>query len=243
MNDGLMMAAHQPNFIPYLGIFDKMRLVGEDGVFIIRDDCQYVERDWHNRQKIRTNSSEGFSWLHVPVDKVMKPLSEIPIRHDKKINGKEDWTKFHQRMIEQFYGKAPYFGDFWPGLENIYSNPGDNLADLNIQIIRYLASAFGIEARMVRATSLSNDVFGQNASETLANMALTVGAQTYISGAGGRNYLDASAFENKVNLMFQDYTHPTYPQMQPGFQPYMGAIDALFIVGKLPRSGEVIGVD
>ena len=91
------MAAHQPNLLPYLGFFDKMLAVNEigteAGVFVIRDDCQFVIRDWHHRNKIRTNTGDGWMWLYIPVDHDLVSLRKVKIRHDKKINGRELWTK------------------------------------------------------------------------------------------------------------------------------------------------------
>ena len=69
-----VMAAHQPNFLPYPGFFDKLKHIDEmgtePGVFVIRDDCQYVHRDFHHRNRIRTNTGEGWMWIYVPVEEL-----------------------------------------------------------------------------------------------------------------------------------------------------------------------------
>ena len=36
-----IISAHQPNFIPYLGFFDKMK---ESDVFVIRDEVLFSEK-------------------------------------------------------------------------------------------------------------------------------------------------------------------------------------------------------
>ncbi len=237
-----VMAAHQPNFLPYLGFFDKMKRINEmgtePGVFVIRDDCQYVQRDFHHRNKIRTNTGEGWMWLYVPVEHKMIPLREIKIRHDRRINGRELWTKYHLRLIRDHYRRTPFFDYFYPGLEDIYSDPGETLGDLNKRLIGYLADCFEIRTRVVSFYDLSLRVDGNNASETLVGIARTVGADTYLSGDGGRAYLDQSAFGDDVQVEFQNYEHPVHVQRYPGFRPYMSTIDALFNLGRLPRSGE-----
>ncbi|MCX6819602.1 MAG: WbqC family protein [Candidatus Aenigmarchaeota archaeon] len=236
-----VMAAHQPNFLPYLGFFDKMKAVDdrgtEPGVFIIRDDCQFAERDWHHRNKIRTNTGDGWMWLYIPVDREMKPIHDIKIRHDKKINGRELWTKFHIRMIRDNYKKTPFFDAFFPGLEEIYSDPGDNLNTFNKRIIKYLADCFKIKAETISFYDLPKDTEGKDASETLANMSKAVKADIYLSGDGGKGYLDMTPFGN-IKVEFQNYSHPVYPQRYSGFKPYMSAIDALFSIGRLPNPGE-----
>ncbi len=236
------MAAHQPNFLPYLGFFDKMRSVNENGskpgVFIIRDDAQYVKKEFHDRNKIRVN--EGGKWMNVPVESAMSPLSDIKIKSDGRIN-KVPWNIYHMRLIEANYKKTPFFDDFYPDLKKIYLEPMNKLVDFNMKIIKYLAKCFEIETETVPFTELPENVNGSNASETLANAAKAVEADTYLSGAGGKNYLDISYFDdNGIKVIFQEYEHPVYPQRFPGFNPYMTAIDALFNIGRLPYSGEVV---
>ena len=48
----LIVSAHQPNFMPYLGFFDKMM---KSDVFVIRDEVLFTKRDFHHRNKIRIN--------------------------------------------------------------------------------------------------------------------------------------------------------------------------------------------
>lgn len=233
------MAAHQPNFLPYLGFFDKMRAVNElgtePGVFVVRDDCQFVRKDFQNRNRIRTYSD--WMWLQVPVNDQFAPIRDIKIIHSGKINGRENWIKFHKRMIWNNYRRTPFFEKFYPVLDDIYSDSAESLRDFNFRIISYLAGCFGIKTKTVFASELG--VSGRSASETLAKMARAVGADAYLSGPGGREYLDISEFGSDVKVLFQKYNHPVYPQRFPGFQPCMSAIDALFNIGYLPKSGEI----
>lgn len=239
-----VMAAHQPNFLPYPGFFDKLKHIDEmgtePGVFVIRDDCQYVHRDFHHRNRIRTNTGEGWMWIYVPVEEKMVPIREIKIRHDIRISRRELWTQFHLRMIRDNYKRTPFFDNYYPGLVEIYSDPGDSLCDFNMRLIRYIANCFGIGTKIVSFYDLSLSGDGNNASETLANIARAVRADTYLSGDGGKGYLDISPFGNDVHVEFQNYEHPIYPQRYPGFKLYMGAVDALFNIGRLPRLGEVV---
>ena len=52
----------QPNYIPWKGYFD---LIAKSNKFVVLDDVQYTNRDWRNRNKIKTPS--GLSWLTIPV--------------------------------------------------------------------------------------------------------------------------------------------------------------------------------
>jgi len=70
-------------------------------------------------------------------------------------------------------------------------------------------------------------------AELILNLCRHFGCKTYISGPLGRNYLDRQAFaEAGINVLFQDYHHPTYPQAYPGFEPNMAALDLLLSAGQ-----------
>jgi WbqC-like protein family len=41
-----------------------------------------------------------------------------------------------------------------------------------------------------------------------------------------------------ITVRYDDYHHPTYRQVHPGFEPYMAALDLLFNAG--PNSLEIL---
>jgi hypothetical protein len=70
-------------------------------------------------------------------------------------------------------------------------------------------------------------------------MCRQLGANTYIFGAQGRNYADVGSFTSAgIDARFQDYQHPTYPQLHGSFEPYMSVIDLLFNAG--PESAKIL---
>ena len=250
-----VMTAHQPNFMPYLGFFDKMisitdeDVIGkylvsmglpapkdiDEGVFIIRDDAQYVSQEWHSRNRIRIFN--GSKYLNVPVEKKMAPIKEINIIQDGKINNKTPWKKYHLREIQANYKKSDFFDEYFPELEKIYSEEYELLVDLNMSIINWLADCFDIEADIVLFSDLPESATGNRASETLALATQAVDADVYLSGIGGNGYLDLKPFEERdITVIYQNYEHPTYTQRYPDFVPNMASIDALFNVGCFPVS-------
>ena len=65
------------------------------------------------------------------------------------------------------------------------------------------------------------------------------GADTYLSGPSGNNYLELEKFPEKgIELKFFEFKHPVYPQKYPGFEPAMSAIDLLFNTG--PEAGKIL---
>ena len=49
----MIVAAHQPNFAPWLGFFDKAR---HCDVLVLLDTVQFIKRGYQNRTRIKTVS-------------------------------------------------------------------------------------------------------------------------------------------------------------------------------------------
>ena len=235
-----VVSAHQPNFLPYLGFFDKMR---KSDVFVIRDEVQFAERDYHHRNRIRIDSPSGrepqCKWIRVPVTKERKDIRDIMIRNEVK-DKNVPWNTFMLRQIRSNYETAPYFEEHYPGLEAVLCAKTDRLIDLNMEIIRLLKDSFAIEAEIVYASQLDYDKTN-DASEDLARIAEALDADVYLSGVGARAYLNSDVFRAAgVDLRFQSFTHPVYPQRYSGFVPNLAAIDALFNVGNIFRKARAV---
>ena len=67
-----------------------------------------------------------------------------------------------------------------------------------------------------------------------------MGAETYISGIGGKQYLDEKLFKNEnINLEYQNYTPIYYEQnLSKSFIENLSVIDLLANVG--PDSGKLL---
>ena len=76
------------------------------------------------------------------------------------------------------------------------------------------------------------DISGQS-TERLVNVCKKLGADTYISGIGGKRYLDEKLFKNNnVNLQYQNYTPISYNQnLSKSFIPNLSIVDLLFNEG------------
>ena len=63
-------------------------------------------------------------------------------------------------------------------------------------------------------------------------MCQKLNADTYLSGAGGKAYIEEKKFkEQNVNLLYQDFQHPVYRQQSKPFIPNMSLIDLMFNKG------------
>jgi hypothetical protein len=222
----LKIGIHQPNYLPYLGFFDKME---KSDVFVIYDDAQFSKSDFHHRNKIRIYHE--WRWLTVPVDKKKIQIKDIKIRNDFTVKDNY-WFENHFQAIRENYGESKFFHRYEDTLQRIYSGEHDYLIDLNIEIINMITNELPVKKKIIMSSEFG---FSSTGTERIIEIVEAIGGDTYISGPGGHSYLETQLFEeHNIKLEFQDFHHPEYPQCYENFVPNMAAIDALFILGKLP---------
>lgn len=218
----MIVTIHQPEHLPWLGFFDKMR---QADVFVLLDTTQFCKDDFQNRNKIKTRN--GPKWLTVPVFKSgtsSQSISDVRICNDQR------WRDPHWSLLYESYRNAPHFAEHSSFFRDLYSSQWLRLVDLNLSIIRYLAEQLGLRTQMVTASELGVHERGA----TLVNLTIcrSLGAQVYLSGRHGRDYLDESQFvAESIEVRYQDFQHPVYPQLWGEFQPNLSAIDLLFNCG------------
>ena len=188
----MIAAIHQPNHLPSLRFFDKMRSCD---IFVLLDDAQFTRNSFINRNRIRTPN--GSLWLTIPV----KQHFGQQIR-DVEIDNSQPWARKHWRTIEQNYRKAEGFISHAPLLKAIYSTKWDRLIDLNLKLIISIATRFGIMTRLIPSSSLEITTDG---TQRLIDICKKVESDTYLSGSGGRNYQDEQLFKaSGIKLTFQE---------------------------------------
>lgn len=218
-----VLTAHQPVYLPWLGLFHKIALADE---FVYFDMVQYLKKDWNNRNKI--NTVNGPIWLTVPVltkGKFYQKLSEV------KINNQLPWRKQHWSSIYFNYKKTPYFADYEQDLKAFYDREWEYLNDLNREMLQYFLKVLGIKTTWIEGSPLQ--LQGQK-SDLVLDMCKKLKSDLYIFGALGKEYAQVDAFaKENIKIYFQDYSHPTYKQQFPKpFESHLSIIDLLCNHGK-----------
>ena len=104
---------------------------------------------------------------------------------------------------------------------------------MNRHVTAYLLHALNIQTRLLYSSEM--DAAGTK-SELVLNLCRTTGADTYLSGPFGRDYLDQPSFQAAgINVKYDDYKHPCYPQFHGSFVPHLSIIDLLFNCGHQSR--------
>jgi hypothetical protein len=218
----MICAVHQPNYIPYLGFFDKYK---KSDIFILYDTAQYSKNDFHNRNRIKT--ANGPLWITIPTSIHFGQQIKDATVADKDILKKHlDIIKRHYEGSAEFTGTIGWLAEIYKSIGNV-----KGLVDINVPTLKSFFNIFDGNKKILLASELGIDP-ALKSTAALVAMCRAVGADTYLSGPGAKVYLDESLFATAgIKLIWQDFHHPEYPQLWGEFIPNLSVVDALFNVG------------
>lgn len=217
-----IVVIHQPDFAPYLGFFH--RFLRAD-YYIALDHVQFVygNRAWTHRDKIKT--AQGEKWLTVSVKKAPRDTAINQI----ELSADTNWRQDNLRLLEHNYRKAPCCKELMPEIERLYAMPFQMLRDFNMASIDMLMDMLDVRIPWVWSSTL--DPVGTK-NELLVDLLQKVSATHYLSGLGARDYFQPEPFARAgIEVIWQDFKHPVYPQLYGDFIPYLSSIDLLFNCG------------
>lgn len=217
-----VVVIHQPDFLPYLGFFD--RLVKAD-IYVVFDNVQYVRssRGWTSRDKIKTRKGE--KWISVSTQKAPRDTAINKILISKGT----EWRENNLNLIHENYKGSPYYREIMPYIINLYAYDCERLMDFNMQSIKMLMELFDISIDIIYASDLHPE---GKSNELIVDIMKRIGCTKYLSGVGARDYYVPEIYEKAgIEVIWQDFVHPVYKQQYDGFIPYLSSIDLLFNCG------------
>lgn len=222
----MVAAVHQPNYLPWLGFFHKIR---HCDVFILLDDVQFPRRqghgNWVNRTKVNVNG--GARWLTVPVS---RPSGTQLIRDVRAVH--ESWRDDHRRTIDVSYRSAPWFKDLNGFVVSLFAGGGETLMEFNLRAITAILSLLGRNdgKKIVMASSFGISSAG---TDRLVDLVRSAGASVYVTGRGAGEYLEPEKFAAaSLSLAVQQFAEVERPQLRTNaFVPGLSILDALLMVG------------
>lgn len=211
---------HQPYYLPYPGFFHK---VSQADIFVIMDDVQYDKR-FTNRNRIMVIND--WIWITVPINKEDKFRPNMEVR----INNELSWREEHWKKISHSYKNSKFFHLYSDYLESLYKKEWHYLFDLDFELLKQIFKWLDIDVEIIRESELNVKT---ESTQRLVDVCKKVGAETYVSGPGGRGYMDENQFEKSgLKLEYQNYLYPKYPQRwAKEFIPDLSIIDMLSNIG------------
>lgn len=223
----MRIAIHQPEFMPWPGYFNKM---ASADLYVLLDNVQFTKNNFQNRNRFRYRNGESF-WGTIPVLKAGHTSSTI---NDIQIDNTKLWARKLWARLCDSYDRYEYFYQYKDLFEPLFHSKYDKVVDLNLDIISVFRDILKINVPLIRASSLSAK--GKR-SELLANIVSELGGDQYISGIGGKSYIDLSPFEGaNISVVFQNYVPPDY--LGENKVPNLSTFDMLMKVGN--RANEMI---
>ena len=162
-----------------MGFFQK---ISQADIFVVLDNVNYRKNYFQNRNKIKLKSGVD-DWITVPVEK------KAPSKHIKDVVASED-PNWRRKLIAKIKENL--------NLDASAIYAPTKLIDINILSIQWALSKLNIDKEIIFASDLN---VGGHKSELLSNILKKIGAQTYISGPSGKDYLDMKFF-NGIDVEF-----------------------------------------
>jgi len=227
----MKLAIMQPTYLPWAGYFN---LITEADIFVFLDDVKFEKCSWHTRNRVLTNGNVAYITVPTQGSRVQN-LNEV------LICSTSSWRRKHSRLLQQTYGKCaggqamldiilPIIND-----TSIYK-----LAELNIKIITKISKEFGLNHMLVQSSNLS--ATGKR-SEYLINIYNEVGASSYLSPVGSKDYIEEDGLFDDINISveYQDYNPSNYTQPHnKKFVSHLSIVDVIANVGKTEAGGYVL---
>ncbi|CAM8394343.1 WbqC-like protein family [Candidatus Methylopumilus universalis] len=218
----MIVTIHQPEHMPWTGFFNKM---SKADLYVHLDDVQYKKNNFQNRNKVVASSGSPF-WISIPLQ---------DNGHTQKINEKRmrecSWRNTYLEKIKDSYANAKYFDDYFEEIEKIIQEKYDNLADFNIALIDWFRNKLQIHTKTIKSSSIAHQ---GSKSDLIENICLSLGADTYLSGASGRDYLNLESFKFKgMEVLFHSFIPPVYKSLN--YHPGLSSLDVLMNCGPLSR--------
>jgi hypothetical protein len=212
-------AIHQPDYIPYPGYFFK--IISSD-IFIFLDDAQFSNDGGHDCNLIKT--PQGTLRLKVPVRQTLgNRINEVATRDELC------WKRRHLETIRLNYRRAPFFSSVYSVYEQCLLKPYDNIAELNIALIKAFCLQAGIERIFLKSSELA---VHSRREERVIDICRAIGADRYFSGTGAAAYQSEKDFSRcGVELVYSGYRPVVYHQLWGGFTGNLSVLDYLFNCG------------
>ena len=219
-----ILSLMQPTYFPWLGYFN---LIKQSDIFVVYTTTQLQKRSWQVRNKIKTTQGETF--LSIPVKKTTN--RDKLLIENAEISYDNNWVNKHLTTIHYAYNKTPYYNDIYPLIEKHLMSKPKYLVDITYNMLLDFMLMLNINTEIV----LSKDInYSGLKDEALISICKELNINKYLSVKGSMDYIlkGENLFKkNNIDLLWHDYSHPTYNQNNGSFIPYMGIIDVLFNIG------------
>jgi len=139
------------------------------------------------------------------------------------------WRQAHLGTVRHSLARTPFLDQLESKLQQLLGEDFELLVDLNIAGVQMIANWIGLTPRFIRASELLPT---SRKTSLLVDLCRQVDATAYYSAMGSKKYMEEDLFRDAgIDLSYQTWEPPKYPQIGSGFVSHLSAIDALANVG------------
>ncbi len=221
----VVVAIHQPNFLPWLGFFDKIL---KSDVFVFLDNVQFIKKggNWGNRVALLIDGRP--MWVTMPVHRSYHGYRRT---NEIEINNTVPWERKFFNSLKSYYRKHPFFSETMEWLIKAFQCKKEKLAAFNIHIVTNLVESLGWDtSKLVVGSSLAVEGTGTDLLISVVNAA---GGASYLCGGGAGGYQEDEKFKQAgLGLIYQNFKHPVYRQnAATQFVQGLSIVEALMNLG------------
>ena len=225
MKEKIIVAIHQPNFLPWLGYFNK---IASSDIFVFLDDVQFPKNGgvWMNRNLVLDNGNK--KWMTIPISRNFSGVKKI---NEIRISESATWRKIYLDKIKHYYSKAEYFKDCYKFLIDATAYDTELLSDLNVHLVKQILNSLDIRSgKIMKSSQLSKQ---GNSTELLCSLVKSVNGNSYLCGGGSASYIEPAVFlDSSIDLIYQDFRAIQYKQYGvPNFVAGLSIVDAMMNCG------------
>jgi hypothetical protein len=219
----MKIAIMQPTYMPWAGYFN---LILKADIFVFLDDVQFAASSWQQRNRIIFNREPHT--LTVPAIVKGRPDQLIC---DVRTDETQKWRQKHLSILRQAYTRHPHGKSVIALVESVFKRPTTLLAEVNIGLIDEFCKFIGFGLKCVRSSSLG---LGGKKSAHVAEICRHFHADTYLSAAGSREYIEEEGLLSEAGLrvLYQNFIATPYPQLGTAeFVSHLSIVDVVANAG------------
>ena len=203
-------SAHQPAFMPWLGLVHKIMT---SDVFIIMDIAKFRKRAFMHRNKIEINGKANYFGLKFDDHSDYKTCDLLELEEKNKNCLNEICKK-----IEHTYIKSKFKNEILEFLQKTLININNYSFNVicNNQL-RYICEKLSINSEIILESSFlsKEEIKKLGASARLLNHAKHTNSKVYITGINSSDYLDKEIFfKNKIHHLVQKFNYDPFRSFQ-----------------------------
>ena len=177
----MIVTIHQPNFFPWWPFFEKIQ---QADVYVCLTHCQFEKNGYQNRFNFND------TWYTMSVNKGLEP-----IRDKVYIDPKKNWDRIKNSLPK-----------YKSVLNELDKCVGESLSATNFCMISNLCDMLDIDTLL--EVDYSTPLKSTN---RLVDICVQYGAKKYLSGIGGKDYLNESLFKKEgIDVIYQETKKPVH---------------------------------